>query len=223
MNPIDLVWAALGFVLSLLVFSYLIGDNPLFRLAVSLFTGVTAGYVADILLFQAIYPRLIYPLLGGTVTTSNAITHVITPLILSGLLFFLPTRKLAFLGRIPLALLLGAAGAFTISGAVLGTILPQAHATIELFAPGQMKENLPENLVIAAGTITTLMYFYFGARFEIGKPIRRPGWIEALAWMGRIFLFITLGAIFAGVYTTSVTALVERINAFWNIVTTLIR
>lgn len=223
MNPIDLVWAALGFVLSLLIFSYLIGDNPLFRLAVSLFTGVTAGYVAVILLFQVIYPRLIYPLLGGTVTMPNMIIHAIIPLVLSGLLFFLPTRKLAFLGRIPLALLLGAAGAFAISGAVLGTILPQTHATIDLFAPGQRIDNLPEILVIATGTITTLMYFYFGARFEIGKPIRRPGWIEALAWLGRIFLFITLGAVFAGVYTTTVTALVERINTFWNIITTLIR
>ena len=56
MNTLDLIWAMVGFVLSLMIFSYLVGDNPLFRFAASLFIGVTAGYAAVILLYQVIFP-----------------------------------------------------------------------------------------------------------------------------------------------------------------------
>jgi predicted membrane protein len=41
----DLIWGIIGFLLSILVFSYLIGDNPLFRFAIHLFIGVSAGVV----------------------------------------------------------------------------------------------------------------------------------------------------------------------------------
>ena len=55
----DLIWGFIGFFLSLLVFSYLIGDNPLFRFVIHLFTGVSAGVVSVIILYQVLYPRLV--------------------------------------------------------------------------------------------------------------------------------------------------------------------
>lgn len=85
MNTLDLIWAVVGFVLSLMIFSYLAGDNPLFRFAVSLFIGVSAGYAAVILLFQVLYPRLVYPLLVGTPLERS---FTLVPVVLSLLLFF---------------------------------------------------------------------------------------------------------------------------------------
>lgn len=222
MNPTELIWAAIGFVLSLMVFSYLVGDNPFFRLTVSLFTGVAAGYTAVILIYQVIYPRLILPVLDGPLPVKDSILRVVIPVVLSILLFLLPSRKLSAPGRIPLAMLAGAAAAYAITGAINGTILPQTIATINLFEPGNAAATLPEALLVALGTLTTLMYFHFSARFKIGQPLKRAGWIEAAAWLGRLFLFITLGAVFAGVYTTAISALVERLNSFWEIITSLI-
>jgi hypothetical protein len=209
-----IIWAIAGFLLSLMIFSYLIGDNPLFRFAASLFIGVSAGYAAVIIVFQVIYPRLVYPLITGTVHEKS---FTLIPLALSILLFFKPSRNLSSLGSIPMALLLGAGAAFAIGGAVVGTILPQSLSTINLFDLKSSENNLVEGLIILTGTVTTLMYFYFGAKFENGKPIRRAGWIETVARVGQVFLFITLGSIYAGVFITAVTALVDRIQTLWNL------
>lgn len=214
MNTMDLIWAVVGFVLSLMVFSYLAGDNPLFRFAVSLFIGVSAGYAAVILLFQVLYPRLVYPLLTGTILEKS---FTLIPLALSVLLFFKPSRNMSFMGSIPMAFLIGAAAAFAIGGAVLGTILPQSFSTVNLFDRKVTGNNLVEGIFILVGTVTTLMYFYFGAKFENGKPIRRAGWIETIAKVGQVFLFVTLGSIYAGVYITAITSLVDRIHALWNL------
>jgi hypothetical protein len=214
MNTMDLIWAIVGFVLSLLIFSYLIGDNPLFRFAASLFIGVTAGYAAVILLYQVIIPRLIYPFFTGTIMDRS---FTLIPLVLSVLLFFKPSRNLSFMGSIPLALLVAAGAAFALSGAVLGTILPQSQATINLFGNKPGENFLLEGIVILVGTVTTLMYFYFGAKFENGKPIRRAGWIESISKVGQVFLFVTLGSIYAGVYITAITALVERMHSIWTL------
>jgi hypothetical protein len=46
MQPVDLIWTIVGFILTLMVFSYLFGDNPLFRLVTYLFVGVSAGFAA---------------------------------------------------------------------------------------------------------------------------------------------------------------------------------
>ncbi len=45
---IEIISALVGFLLTLMVFSYLIGDNPLFRIAVYLFIGVSSGYAATV-------------------------------------------------------------------------------------------------------------------------------------------------------------------------------
>ena len=59
---LDLVAGILGFIFTLLIFSYLIGDNPLFRVAIYIFIGVSSGYIAAVALWQVIIPRLLYPL-----------------------------------------------------------------------------------------------------------------------------------------------------------------
>jgi len=223
MNLMDLIWTALGFALSLLVFSYLIGDNPLFRFAVSLFTGVTAGYMAVILVFQVIYPRLVLPLLTSPFSIQQLILQAVIPIVLSVSLVFVTHPKLNFLGYIPLAILFGSAAAFALSGAVLGTILPQTQATINLFDPTVLRTHWEETAIIAISAISTLAYFYFGVKLEIGKPLKRPAVIQVFAVIGRFFLFITLGAVLAGVLTTAITALVERLHAFWQVISILVK
>ncbi len=214
MNTMDLIWTVVGFVLSLMIFSYLIGDNILFRFAASLFIGVSTGYVAVILLYQVVYPRLIYPLLTGTILERS---FSLIPLVLSILLFFKPSRNLSSLGAIPFTLLIGAGAAFAIGGAVLGTILPQSFSTINLFDLAKDENNILEGAIILIATVTTLMYFYFGAKFENGKPIRRAAWIETIAKIGQLFLIVTLGAIYAGVFITAITALVGRVQSIWQL------
>ena len=41
--------------------------------------------------------------------------------------------------------------------------------------------------------------------------------IEWGAAVGQIFIAITFGSVFAGVYTVALTALIERVNFIWSI------
>ena len=56
---------ALGFLLSLMVFSYLLGDNPLFRLATHLMVGIGTAYAAVVVIESVLVPQLVIPLCGS--------------------------------------------------------------------------------------------------------------------------------------------------------------
>ena len=66
---IEFLAAVVSFLLTLMVFSYLVGDNPAFKIAVYIFVGVTAGYVAAVAWWQVLLPDLIRPLMTGTPAT----------------------------------------------------------------------------------------------------------------------------------------------------------
>jgi hypothetical protein len=42
--------------------------------------------------------------------------------------------------------------------------------------------------------------------------------VESLARIGQVFIGITLGALFAGVYASALTALMERIGFLFNVI-----
>ena len=64
-DQINLVTGLISFLFTLLIFSYVLGDNPLFRIAVYIFVGVSSGYIAAVALWQVIMPRLVYPLMSA--------------------------------------------------------------------------------------------------------------------------------------------------------------
>ena len=224
--PLDLITGAISLIFTLLIFSYLIGDNPLFRIAVYLFIGVSAGYVAAIAIWQVLVPRLVYPILFGSFNEK-----LLAAIPLAGGLFIIMkvSSRLAGAARMTMAYLVGAGAAVTIVGAVVGTLIPQAAASINTFdlnAAAAMNigrvEALGNGAVILLGTIFSLAYFHFGAKPKADGSMHRMGLIEFLAWPGRIFIGITLGAIFAGVYASALTALIERIASIINLITTLL-
>lgn len=63
---LDFIGLGLGFLFTILIFSYLLGDNPFFRLAIHIFIGVSAAYVALVTINNVLIPRLIIPLINGT-------------------------------------------------------------------------------------------------------------------------------------------------------------
>ncbi|MGA7195169.1 MAG: hypothetical protein WBW94_16240 [Anaerolineales bacterium] len=216
MSP-DLIAGFVAFVFTLFIFSYLIGDNPLFRIAVYIFVGVSAGYVASVAWRQVIWPDLFIPLLTGPFAQKALLA---VPLILSALLLTRVSPRLTQLGMPTMALLVGVSAAVAVGGAVTGTLLPQVGATINLFnarsatSAGQLAGMLFNGAWILAGVITTLVYFHFGARALSNGSVRRFGLIELIAFIGSIFLAITLGVLFAGVYSAALTALIDRLHFF---------
>lgn len=211
-NIADLVSGGISFLLTLMVLSYLIGDNPLFRIAIYIFIGVSAGYVAAIAWHQVLYPRLVLPLLSASLGERLLL---IIPLVLALLLLLKLSSRTASLGTLPMAFLVGVGAAVAIGGAVMGTIFPQTQASMNVFnlsTAGQYRlERIFEGAFLLVGTVTTLVYFQFGAKATAAGP-QRGKLVRFLSWVGQIFIAITFGVLFAGVFMAALTALIERLN-----------
>jgi hypothetical protein len=111
-------------------------------------------------------------------------------------------------------MLVGAAAAAAIGGAIQGTLFPQIVATLEAVDSDQVGslEGIINGVLVLLGVITSLTYFHFSARVTSDGSVRRLGAIEFLAGIGAVFLAITLGVLFAGVYSSALTALIERLH-----------
>jgi hypothetical protein len=218
---IEIISALVGFLLTLMVFSYLIGDNPLFRIAVYLFIGVSSGYAATVVMNYVLMPRLS----SLQVNDINQLILAIIPLLFGATLLAKLSPRISWIGNFAMAVLVGVGAAVAIGGALLGTLMPQLGAAIATFdvrsAGGglQLASKLFQGVVMLGGTVFTLASFHFSAgRAADGVPKRNPV-IEGIAWVGRLFIAITLGVLFAGVYMSALTAMIER----WSFVINFIR
>ena len=214
---IELISALIGLVLTLMVFSYLIGDNPLFRIAVYLFIGVASGYAATVVWYYVLSPKL-----SQAITTLNPLA--IVPFVLGISLWAKLSPRTSWFGSFAMAVLVGVGAAAVVGGALIGTLLPQAQATIDGFdvfsatTPREIALRLFGGVIILVGTVFTLASFHFSAgRAADGAP-KRNRIIEGIAWVGRIFIAITLGALFAGVYMSALTAMIERLSFIINFI-----
>jgi hypothetical protein len=211
-NAVDLITGGISFLLTLMVLSYLIGDNPVFRVAVYIFIGVAAGYAAAVAWHQVLKPRLFGPLLSGS-PAERLLT--IAPLVLGLLLLFKLSPRTSRLGTPSMAFLVGVSAAVAVGGAVMGTIFPQTRAAMTAFdlpeAGKYWLERLVEGIIMLIGTVTTLIYFHFGAKATANGP-QRSKLVSVLSQVGQVFIAITFGVLFAGVFVAAMTALIERLN-----------
>jgi len=167
MSISDLIGLILGAVLTLMVFSFLIKDNALFRLTLSIFIGVAAGYAVVLAFYTVLWPQLILPLLMGS---QSERLLALPPLALAVLLLFKVSTRFSRVGNPALAFLVGVGAAAAVGGAVLGTLFPQAAATVNAFdleaaaGAGSTPGLLAEAILVLIGALTTLIYFHFGAR-----------------------------------------------------------
>ncbi len=208
-----------SFALTVMVMLYLfVGDNALFRVVSYTFIGVAAGYVAVQILFQVLIPRLITPLLQGNFL-------VALPLLLGFLLLLRLSPRLTFLGSWSMAVLVGVGAAVAIGGAVFGTIFGQVSGTLTLIpsvgevgasiSQGALTDRisqLGEGLFVLIGTICTLAYFQFGVANRPNMQPQRARFVEGLSLVGQVFIGMTLGATFAGVYAAAISAFIERVG-----------
>ena len=212
---IEVISALAGLILTLMVFSYLIGDNPLFRFAISLFIGVTSGYAATVVWHYVLVPKL-FSQLGNI----NQLFLLIVPLILSISLLAKLSPRISWLGNFAMAVLVGVGAAAAVGGALVGTLLPQAQAAMNAFdlssTGGNPLAKFFEGTVMLLGTVLTLASFQFTVGRAPDGTAKRNLLFEGIAGVGRLFIAITLGVLFAGVYVAALTAMIERLSSMIN-------
>jgi hypothetical protein len=201
LSVLDLIGALLGFLLTVFIFSYIVGDNVLFRIATHLFVGVAAGYVAIVVIQNIILPQMIWPFFSDN---RNEKIFAILFLILGALMLTKISPRLNKLGNPAIAYLVGVGAATAIGGAVVGTIFPQTSASINVF----VENDIFDAFWILVGTLTTLLYFHFGS----------PAWLDMIGNVGQFFIAVTFGALFSGVYLAAIMALIERASFIWNLI-----
>lgn len=209
-NMADFAGAFLGFILTLFVFSYLWGENPFFRIATHLFVGVAAGYTLIIVIYNIILPQLILPLFRGNREEMILAAIYLIP---CALILTKISPKLAKLGNPAVAILVGIGAAAAVGGAVLGTIIPQISTSTQLFEVS----NFIDASVILIGTLSTLIYFQFRVQKD-SSSLKWGRMVSNIGLVGQVFIAITFGALFAGVYFAALTALVERLSSLWDII-----
>jgi hypothetical protein len=205
MNYADLFGAFIGFILTLIVLSYAWGETSLFRFVMHLFVGVAAGYIAIVAIHNILLPQLILPIFQGN---RNEVVLAVIYLIPCALILMKLSPQLSRLGNPAMAILVGIGAAAAIGGSIFGTIFPQVNVSTKIY----QTQNFINASVIILGTLSTLVYFHFGIQGKhSNKPIRNL--IKSISWVGQIFIALTFGTLFTGVFYSALTAMIERLSS----------
>jgi hypothetical protein len=197
------LWA--GLVLTLMVFSYLLGDNVLYRLAVFIFVGLAAGFVTVVTVENVILPWFRDTTFGANSSLGLRIVGVV-PLVLGLLLLVKSTVRLGRFGNVALAFVIGIGTAVSIVGALAGTLLPLTAS-----AGATMQTDLLNGFLLVLGVICSLVYFQSLARRAPGGEIRQGLPTRVFGGIGKGFIVVALAALYGGAILTGLTIFGERL------------
>ena len=215
MSHIGLLISLVGLVLSLMVFSYFLGEKLLFGLAMVTMVGVSAGFAVLVLVQKVLMPMAIAPL--AEFPQISALLGLV-PLILIVLLLWMFFKKSSKISGIPLGIILGMVSALLIYGLSRGTLVPQLLSIVDAFDPAKMTtEGLPnwsgifEAFMVLAGVLAVLFAFQHRKVAKKSDPLN-PSWLDGLSGFGQVFIGITFGAVFVGLFSTGLTALIAYLQ-----------
>ncbi len=205
---IDVIGLILGLVLTVFIFTYLVGDNPLYRLAVHILVGMSAAYAGIVVIQQVLVP--IYREIQANSSDINGLVWYV-PLFFSFLLLFQMLPPIAWLSKITVALMIGIGAAVALIGAIRGTLWPQIvgiENSTEIF--------VGQSIIAAVLTAVTLLSFQFTQRKPQNSTTpAQPSLLRSgIAQSGKIILTITFGYLFAATLNTSLLLFSDRAGFF---------
>lgn len=197
----DIGGIVIGFLLTLCVLSYVIKDNPLYRLAVHVLVGVSAAYAIVLVVRQVFAP--VWAMLKNDIAGNGLLW--IVPMILALLLLLKALPRTTVLGNGAMAVLMAIGAAVAFVGAIAGTLLPQVLVR---------HDNALVGLLLAVLTISVLAYFVFTGRSAGNERTLMPRWYRPVSVLGRVVITMALAGLFSGLLNTSLVILTERVGFF---------
>jgi hypothetical protein len=192
-------------VLTLMVFSRLLGDNPAFRIVQYLFVGVSLGYAFVVAYHQVLRPSAVVAM--GALNAPLSLGGLALPFLLGILLLARVSgrQQISWVANLPLALVFGVGAALALGGALVGTLMPQLRDSARPLSTDPAQAVGAVLLMI--GVVLTLCYFYFTVprTTAVGRAVAIG------ARLGRWLLMIAFGFFLAGGLLTYITALNERL------------
>lgn len=218
---VDLIGTAVAAVLTFFVFGYLLGDLPglgplckfFYRLVMHILVGAGVAYALIVGWWSILYPRLFVRLVEAQATGDvGKMGIALVGAVLGILLLTKGFRSLAWLGNLSTAFLIGVGIGVAAGGAVIGTLYTQSQATAAFSGARSMTELLLM-FVGALGTLAVLGSFTFTATGRKGLSGLWARVVRVISGLGRFFLYVAMGATFAGVYVAGVSLLIGRVQA----------
>ena len=210
------LWVAAFFTLA--VFSFLFGDNPIYKVAESVLVGVSAAYWIVVAFWDVLVPNLIGKISPTTVQAwampglsgPDAARDLwyLVPFVLGIMLLWRLAPAGAWISRWPLAFIIGSFAGLQMMAFLHGDFLAQIRNTILpviVMNQGAFDPSASfKNLLIVGGLLSGVVYFFFS--FE------HKGIIGGTAKVGIWFLMITFGAAFGYTVMGRIALLAIRIE-----------
>ena len=211
------IWV--GAAVTLIVFSYLAKDNPVYRFVQQAALGVSVGIGLVVAWKQVLYPKWWAPVsdaVQGVGPRSGA--WWLLAIVPGSLWYFQLSKKRFWVSTLISSLFIGTAAGLAFKGQIL-LILPQIGASLKPLNPFAGPGGFTwasvsaclSNLIFLAAMMTTLLYFFFSVRTDhalLRSPMR----------VGRAMLMICLGAMFGNTVMTRMAYLLERLQFLYEAV-----
>jgi hypothetical protein len=209
--PFELIvgaWVATG--LTLLIFTFLYKDNPLFKLAEHLYVGVSVGYLIVKTYDTVIMHLIIKPIMD------NGEFALLIPVAIGMLMLTRYVPKAAWMSRYAFAFIVGMGAGLAIPRTISSFILKQIEDTVRpllsIAGPDQVTFSMnllnpASNLnaiIILLGVSSVLFYFFFS--------IEHSGAGKVVARTGILFLMISFGAAFGYTVMARMSLLIGRLT-----------
>ena len=210
------LWVAALFTLA--IFSFLYGDNPIYKFTESVFVGVSAGYAMVVAFWTEIVTNLFAKLLPNLARESffpdmakdsEPNWLYLIPLVMSVLLLWRLAPKGSWVARWPLAFFIGATAGIRLISYLEADFIGQIQNTIMPFLVFDAKGHLLwidslRNTIVIVGVLSCMVYFFFSIEHE--------GVVKYISRLGVWFLMVTFGASFAYTVMGRIALLSGRLN-----------
>ena len=210
MNDPWVIW--IGSIVTLVVFSYLAKDNRAYRIVQHAALGVTVGIALIITWKQVLLPRWWDPMIAGfTDPGKRYLSLWILAIIPGSLWYFQLSRKYFWISMLTSGLFIGTAAGLAFKNWMI-LIMPQISDSIRNLNPFAGPDGFTwanffvctNSLIVLAGMMTTLLYFFFSIKGE-NNP-----WVQKPMRLGRLMIMIALGSMFGATVMTRMSYLLER-------------
>lgn len=200
MTFVEVLQIQLAAFVTLAIFSFLYKDNPIYRMAESIFAGLSAGYYVGLIWDTVVLQQLVYPI------QAEGKWSLVIPGIFGLLLFMRLSRRYSWVSRMSLAFVMGTTSGVFLTSQLHGLVLPAIRAT---FLPQELPGGGDSpvavfilSTIVIIGVISTLIYFYFSKEHR--------GFLGATAKVGIWFIMISFGAHFGYTVMARVSLLIGR-------------
>ncbi len=199
------IW--LGALFTLMIFSFLYKDNPVYKLAEHIFLGISLGYSWCFAFWNNIMPNAVDPLRGD-----DPNLWVLIPIVLGIFIVLRVIPKLSWLSRYSFAVLIGGFAGLAIPTEFAGRFLPQIVSTMNpLWPPGGAASIggigpavilLLTQLFLLVGVFSTVVFFFFS--------LEHKGVVGKISRIGVLFIMVSFGAAFGYTVMGRISLLIGR-------------